>query len=225
MMRTELVVATRNKKKLKEIKYLLKGCNFKITSLSDYRRLPEIIEDGVTFKQNAIKKATIIAGVLKKLCLGEDSGLEVRALGNRPGVFSARYAGKNADDRENNKKLLRELEGIPRTKRQARYVCSVALVDARGIIGVVQATCSGLIAFQQRGSSGFGYDPLFLVPKYNKTFAELGERIKHTMSHRSKALQKARRLILARQKSNRQGSYAYPRLHRQSCQHSRQALW
>lgn len=200
-MRKELVVATRNKKKLKEIRHLLKGCNFKITSLGDYRRLPRIIEDGSTFKQNAIKKATTIARALKKLCLGEDSGLEVRALGKRPGVFSARYAGKNADDRSNNKKLLRELEGIPRSKRQARYVSSVALADGRGVIGVVEATCSGCIAFKQRGSSGFGYDPLFLIPKYNRTFAELGERIKHTMSHRSKALQKARRLILlARQK-------------------------
>ncbi len=205
MSRKELVVATRNKKKLKEIKYLLKGCNVKITSLADYHRLPAIIEDGVTFKQNAIKKAITIATVLKKLCLGEDSGLEVKALGSRPGVYSARYAGKDADDRANNKKLLKELAGVPRSRRQARYVCSAALADARGVIGVVQGTCSGFIALKKKGSSGFGYDPLFLVPKYNKTFAELGERIKHTMSHRSKALQKARRLILNHQKLNRRG--------------------
>lgn len=206
MSRKELVIATRNKKKLKEIKHLLRGYNFRITSLADYRRLPAIIEDGVTFKQNAIKKATTIATVLKKLCLGEDSGLEVKALGNRPGVFSSRYAGKNADDRANNKKLLRELVGVPRSSRQARYVCSVALADARRVIGVVQGTCSGVIALKKRGSSGFGYDPLFLVPKYNKTFGELGEKIKHTMSHRSKALRKVRRLILSRhQKSNRRG--------------------
>lgn len=200
--RAELLVATRNKKKLKEIKHLLKGHHFKITSLADYHNLPPIIEDGSTFKENAIKKASTIACALKKLTLGEDSGLEVRALANRPGVFSARYAGEGASDSDNNKKLLKELEGVVRSKRQARYVCSVAFADASGLIGTVEATCSGLIAFRKKGSAGFGYDPLFLIPKYNKTFAELGETIKHTMSHRSKALKKARRIILNYQRKN-----------------------
>lgn len=202
--RTELVVATRNKKKLKEIKQLLKGYNFSISSLCDYRKLPAIIEDGLTFSQNAMKKALTIAGALKKLTLGEDSGLEVKVLRGKPGVFSARYAGKGATDDRNNKKLLKGLAGIPRHKRKARYVCSVALADGRGLIGVVEGQCSGLISFEERGKAGFGYDPLFLIPRYNKTFGELGERIKHTMSHRSKALKKIRPFILAYQKSQRQ---------------------
>lgn len=198
----ELVVATRNKKKLEEIRHMLKGLNLGITSLSDYDNLPKIVEDGLTFQENAIKKAATIAQFLKKLTLGEDSGLEVRALANRPGVFSARYAGRDVSDRENNAKLLRDLQGVPLKKRQARYVCVVALADAHQLVGVAQGVCSGLIAFGRRGKAGFGYDPLFLIPKYNKTFGELGEKIKHTMSHRFKAFKKARRLILGLQKSN-----------------------
>jgi len=203
MKQIDLVVATRNKKKLKEIRELLADYPFCITSLADYRRLPAIVEDGRTFADNAKKKALTIASALNKLTLGEDSGLEVDALGGRPGVYSARYSGENATDERNNKKLLEELKGVCRLKRKARYVCSVALADGNGLVGVVEGYCSGRIAFEEKGSAGFGYDPLFLIPKYNKTFGELGEKIKHTMSHRSKALKKARSLIAAYQKSYR----------------------
>ncbi|MDD5617807.1 MAG: XTP/dITP diphosphatase [Candidatus Omnitrophica bacterium] len=192
----ELVVATRNKKKLKEIKYMLKGSGFKITSLADYKNLPEIIEDGLTFQENAIKKSATIAQYLKKLTLGEDSGLEVKALGNRPGVYSSRYSGECTTDKKNNKKLLRELKNVPLKKRQARYVCSVAISDAKKLLCVVEGNCSGLIAKKEKGSHGFGYDPLFLIPKYDKTFGELGEDIKHKMSHRYKAFVKASKFIL-----------------------------
>lgn len=200
----ELVVATRNKKKLKEIKYMLKGLGIKVTSLADYKNLPKIVEDGLTFQENAIKKSATIAQYLKKLTLGEDSGLEVNALGNRPGVYSSRYSGKGATDDKNNKKLLKELENRPLKKRQARYVCSVAISDANKLLCVVEGKCSGLIAKKERGSAGFGYDPLFLILKYNKTFGELGEDIKHKMSHRYKAFVKAKRFILGyRRKSTR----------------------
>jgi XTP/dITP diphosphohydrolase len=199
----ELVVATRNKKKLKEIKYMLKGLGLNITSLADYDNLPKIVEDGLTFQENAIKKSVTISQYLKKLTLGEDSGLEVKALDNRPGVYSSRYSGKGATDKKNNKKLLRELKNVSLNKRQARYVCSVAISDANKLLGVVEGTCSGLIATKERGSAGFGYDSLFLIPKFNKTFGELREEIKHKMSHRYKAFVKARRLILGyRRKSN-----------------------
>jgi len=191
----ELVIATRNKKKLEEIRYMLKGLGLKITSLADYDNLPEIVEDGLSFQENAIKKAVTISQYLKKLTLGEDSGLEVKALNNRPGVYSSRYSGKGATDRKNNKKLLKELKGIPLRNRQARYVCSVAISDADKLVGVVEGTCSGLIATKERGSAGFGYDPLFFIPKFNKTFGELGEEIKHKMSHRYKAFVKARKFI------------------------------
>lgn len=191
----ELLVATRNKKKLQEIKELLVDLNFRVTSLEDYDALPEIVEDGVTFEQNAIKKAATIAIATGKLVLGEDSGLEVKALGCRPGVYSARYAGPGATDRKNNLKLLRELRGVPLKKRSARYRCAVALADPQGLVGVVSGSCSGIIGTTPRGTAGFGYDPLFVIGKFGKTFAELGLEMKHAMSHRSKALKKARRLM------------------------------
>ncbi len=195
----ELLVATKNKKKLEEIKEILKGFNLRITSLADYKNFPEIIENGKTFSQNAIIKASIIAQFTGKLVLGEDSGLEVKALGNRPGVFSARYAAGgfkgNASDKKNNAKLLKELKHLPLKKRHARYRCAVALADKSGLIGVVTGDCKGIIGFAPKGKSGFGYDPLFLIEKYGKTFAELGPEIKHKMSHRYKALKKAGRLM------------------------------
>ena len=191
----ELLIATRNKKKLQEIKELLCNLPLKVTSLDDYPGMPDIIEDGRTFDQNAVIKAATGAQFTKKLVLGEDSGLEVKALKNKPGVYSARYSGSGATDKNNNLKLLRELRGVPLKKRRARYRCSVALADAKGLIGVVSGACPGLIGFQSRGHSGFGYDPLFIIEKYGKTFAELGLEVKHKMSHRYKALKKARRLM------------------------------
>lgn len=189
-------MATRNKKKLEEIKHMLKGLNLKITSLADYDNLPKITEDGLTFKQNAIKKSATIARYLKKLTLGEDSGLEVKALGRRPGVYSSRYSGKNASDKKNNRKILKELSGVHLKNRSAKYICSVAISDAHKLLGVFEGKCSGFIDTKEKGKSGFGYDPIFLIPKYNKTFGELGEEIKHKMSHRYKAFVKVRNFIL-----------------------------
>ncbi|MDD4909516.1 MAG: RdgB/HAM1 family non-canonical purine NTP pyrophosphatase [Candidatus Omnitrophica bacterium] len=193
----ELVAATKNKKKLEEIRELLKDLDLKITSLSDYPAAPRIIENGRTFKANAVKKAVKIARFTGKLTLGEDSGLEVEALGNQPGVRSSRFSGKNKSDNQNNLKLLKLLEGVPLSKRKARYRSSVALAGAKGLIGVVEGSCSGLIGFTPRGSYGFGYDPLFLIPRFKKTFAQLGPLVKHKMSHRFRALKKARALIAA----------------------------
>ncbi|MBL7197963.1 MAG: XTP/dITP diphosphatase [Candidatus Omnitrophica bacterium] len=200
----ELVVATRNKKKLKEIKYMLKGLNVRIKSLADYDNLPKIVEDGLTFKENALKKSATIAQYLKKLTIGEDSGLEVKALDNRPGVYSSRYSGKDATDRKNNAKLLKELEKVSLKKREARYICSVAISDKNRLLGIFEGRCKGLISKKEKGNAGFGYDPIFVIPKYNKTFGELGEEIKHRMSHRYKAFVKVRNFILAYQKSNHQ---------------------
>jgi XTP/dITP diphosphohydrolase len=191
----ELLVATRNKKKLQEIKEILADLPFRITSLDDYRGLPEIVEDGLTFEQNAIKKAATIALATGRLVLGEDSGLEVPALGNAPGVYSARFSGPGATDEKNNAKLLRALRGVPDKKRTARYRCAAALAGPEGLIGVVSGTCRGVIGTRKKGTFGFGYDPYFIIPKYKKTFAELGPEIKHAMSHRFHALKKARRLM------------------------------
>jgi XTP/dITP diphosphohydrolase len=191
----ELVVATKNKKKLAEIKEILKSLPLKIVSLADYSGLPRIVENGKTFRENAIKKAMKIAHFTKSLTLGEDSGLCVYALGGAPGVYSSRFSGKNKSDRQNNLKLLRELEGLPLSKRKAYYACSVALADKHGLVGAAEGRCQGRIDFKMKGKSGFGYDPVFLIPKYKKTFAELGSRIKHKMSHRYYALEKAKRII------------------------------
>ena len=191
-MKKELLVATKNKKKLKEIKDILKGLNLKITSLEDYPAAPRIIENGRSFKQNAVKKAVQAARFTKQLTLGEDSGLCVDALAGAPGIYSSRFSGKNKSDRQNNLKLLRLLEGLPLKQRKARYISAVALADRYGLFTVVEGSCPGLIGYELRGDSGFGYDPLFIIPKYKKTFAELGLRIKHRMSHRFRALHKVR---------------------------------
>ncbi|MBM3248478.1 MAG: RdgB/HAM1 family non-canonical purine NTP pyrophosphatase [Candidatus Omnitrophica bacterium] len=191
----DLVIATKNKKKLKEIEELLGDLNLRILSLADFPRAPKIIEDGKTFDQNAIKKAATISMYTGKLTMGEDSGLEVNALKNKPGVYSSRYSGEDATDRKNNLKLLRDLKGTPLKRRAARYRCSIAIADKHKLITVVNGSCNGLIGFRSKGSTGFGYDPLFLIPKYNKTFAELGEKIKHTMSHRAKAIKKAKKVM------------------------------
>lgn len=191
----ELLVATRNKKKLAEIKDILKDLDFKITSLDDYPDLPTIDEDGDSFEANAIKKAVAIAMATKKLTMGEDSGLEVKALKNAPGVYSARYSGEEATDEQNNRKLLKELQGIPLKKRQARYRCFVALVDAKKIIDIVNGSCGGIISEAPKGTNGFGYDPLFFIPRYKKTFGELDSAIKGKISHRARALAKFRRVI------------------------------
>jgi len=194
--RIELVLASRNQKKIREIKQLLAGLNLKITSLQDYPRAPYITENGKTFGENAVKKAAKIARFTGKLTLGEDSGLEVEALGGKPGIHSSRFSGKDKSDLKNNLKLLRLLDGLSLSGRKARYVCSVALADKRGLLAVTEGTCSGVIGYRMRGSFGFGYDPLFIIPGYKKTFAQLGPRIKHSMSHRFRALSKARKIIL-----------------------------
>ena len=148
------------------------------------------MEDGKTFEENALKKARFVANHLNMVALADDSGLEVDALNKRPGIQSARYAGENATDQENNRKLLKELNGIPIEKRQACYRCVVALVFPSGREEVAEGRCRGFIALEPKGNRGFGYDPLFYVPEYGKTMAELSSEIKNRISHRGRALVK-----------------------------------
>ena len=192
----DLVIATRNKKKKEEIIRLLGRPGLKIWSLADFPNIAPIEEDGVTFDDNAIKKATVAAKETGMLALADDSGLEVEALGGGPGVYSARYAGPGANDEMNNKKLLQELKGVPLEKRRARYKCSVALAEPEGNFKITRGECFGLIGMSPKGRTGFGYDPLFIVPKFAKTVAELGPRMKDKISHRAKAVQQARRIIM-----------------------------
>jgi len=186
----ELVVATRNRGKLREIKEVLKLLPFQLRTLQDIGFDQEIIEDKLTFKENALLKATTVANKTVKLVLADDSGLEVDALGGKPGIFSARYAGENASDHENNLKLLEELNKIPEGRRTAKFRCAMVLASPDKIIGTVEGACFGSIGFKEVGSNGFGYDPLFILSEYNKTFGELDSSIKNKVSHRAKALEK-----------------------------------
>lgn len=191
----KIVLATRNMGKLKEIKEILRGLDLDILSLNDFPEVPPIIENGKTFKENALKKARFVSRYFNTPALADDSGLEVDALGKRPGIFSARYAGENATDEENNRKLIEELKGLPLEKRQARYQCVIAIVFSSDNEEVVEENCNGLIALEPKGSSGFGYDPLFYVPEYGKTMAELPPDIKNRISHRGKALAKLKKKL------------------------------
>ncbi len=190
-----LIVATRNRGKLKEIQELLKDLPLEIKSLADYHGLPNIIEDGKTFRANALKKALTISSHTGALVLGEDSGIEVAALENRPGVYSARYAGQEASDQDNNEKMLCELKGVPLKKRGARYRCVAALTDGKTVIATVSGSCPGSIALKPQGGNGFGYDPLFIPSGYQQTFGQLDPSIKAEISHRAKAMKKVRQVL------------------------------
>lgn len=191
----ELVVATRNKDKLREIKALLKGLPVEVFSLDSFKGVPEVIEDGKALKDNAIKKAVQVSKFLKKFTVADDSGLEVEALNGSPGVYSARFSGKGATYKSNNEKLLRLLKGVPLAKRKACFKCVIAAADKGRVIGAAEGVCYGKICFASKGDNGFGYDPVFIPDGYKKTFAEMPLAGKNKISHRSKALAKAKKII------------------------------
>lgn len=184
----EIVLATKNKGKVRELERMLKLPGLKVLSLDDFPEMPEVVEDGETFRDNAIKKAQAVADFTHMIALADDSGLEVDYLDGAPGVHSARYAGEEKSDAENNKKLLENLIGVPHEKRTARFKCVIAIADPEGNIKISEGTCEGQIGLSQKGNQGFGYDPLFIIPEYNKTLAELDMEIKNNISHRGKAL-------------------------------------
>lgn len=187
----EVVIATGNKDKLREIGEILKDFNLKVLSMKDLGLEGlEIVEDGRSFEENALIKAKTVMGKTGRLTIADDSGLEVDILDNRPGIHSARFAGPNASDEDNNKKLLNLLGDLALEKRRARFVCSMAAAFPNGHTIVLRGECPGTIGFQPKGEAGFGYDPLFIVEGYNKTFAQLGEEVKNRISHRAIALQK-----------------------------------
>src|SRR5262249_42784008 len=188
-----LVVGSRNRKKLGEIVEILGDLGLDLRDLSGFPDAPEVVEGGRTFEANARKKATELARALGHWVLGEDSGLVVPALNGRPGVYSARYAGKQGDDAANNARLLAELAPLPDDRRAAYYVCTAALADPQGEVqAVVEGHCHGVIVKELRGEGGFGYDPLFLIPEYHRTFGELSPLVKHALSHRARALTRLR---------------------------------
>lgn len=174
----------------------MKGLGLRIRGLIDFTNLPEVEEDGNSFVENGLKKARFYCQLLGKLTIADDSGLEVDALGGRPGIYSARYAGLRASDQENRKKLLRELEGVPVSKRGAGFKCVIAMVSPDGREVITEGSCRGRIGFKEVGKRGFGYDPIFVLPKYGKTMAQLSLEEKNRISHRGKALRKLRKVLM-----------------------------
>ncbi len=181
-----LVIATRNKGKIKEIKNLLKDFPLDIKNLDDFGPIPHLEEDGDTFDENAYKKASFAARILGVPALADDSGLMVEALKGAPGVHSARYAGENTTDEQRYLKLLSEMEGT--SNRRAAFECVISIAVPTGPALTYEASCEGLITEMPAGSNGFGYDPVFFYPPYKKTFAELTGQEKNRVSHRGKAL-------------------------------------
>lgn len=191
----KLIIATRNENKLLEIKALLEDLDIELLTLHDFPDMPEAAEDRNTFDENALKKARAAAKYTREITLADDSGLEVEFLKGRPGVLSSRFAHKFASDAENNRKLLELLKGVPKEQRSAVFRCSIAIVDKCDRYYLARGSCKGYISDKIRGDKGFGYDPLFVVHEYDKTFAELGSQIKNRISHRTKALTEARKII------------------------------
>jgi XTP/dITP diphosphohydrolase len=185
-----LVMATRNPGKTAEIRELLQGFPVEIKSLSDFGPIPEVEEDGDTFDANAYKKASFTARVLGVPAIADDSGISVDALNGAPGVHSARYGGENASDEDRRNKLLTEMDG--RTHRQAAFECVISLAVPSGPALTYEGRCEGVLAEAPAGSNGFGYDPIFYYPPFQKTFAELTREEKSRVSHRGKALRELR---------------------------------
>jgi XTP/dITP diphosphohydrolase len=188
---SQLIIATRNPKKRREIEELLSPFGIDVRCIADLSGAPEVVEDGTTFAENAAKKATQIAQFTGQWTLGEDSGLMVDALQGAPGVYSARFSGDGATDDANNAKLIAELQQVPDDRRGAQYLCHAALSDPAGAIRLtVEATCRGRILREARGTNGFGYDPYFFIPEYHRTFGELSNTVKHHLSHRARAFER-----------------------------------
>ena len=188
MKRKTIVIATKNKGKLKEFRSILADAYDEILSLEDFDDIPEIKETGLSFRENALIKAKATSDFLAVDAIGDDSGLVVDALRGAPGIYSARYAGEGASDDENNEKLLSELKG--ENNRSAKFVCCIALVCVNGVKEFFEGECRGEILLERRGRGGFGYDPVFSVPEHSKTMAELGLDVKNRISHRAIASEK-----------------------------------
>ncbi len=192
---TRLLVATSNQKKLKELRELLEGFPVQCLGLGDFPQIREVEETGRTFEENARIKALGYAGQTGILTLGEDSGICCEALNGEPGVYSARFCGESKSDDANNQKLLDLMKEVPEGKRSAYYESAIALAEPSKLIGTVRGQVHGVIARELRGSGGFGYDPLFFYPPYQKTFGEVPSEMKHRVSHRGQALAKFRELL------------------------------
>lgn len=194
----QLVLATNNRDKIREIRQVLEDLPVTILTADDFLEFPDPHEKGSTLEENAILKAKAISEFADLPALADDTGLEVDALGGEPGVFSSRYAGENATYKDNYTKLLIKLAGVPREKRTARFRCVVAIAWTDGKVETVEGVAEGYITEATQGAGGFGYDPVFFYPPLGKRFAEMSLDEKNHVSHRGKALKKARELIIRR---------------------------
>ncbi|WP_027414849.1 XTP/dITP diphosphatase [Aneurinibacillus terranovensis] len=193
-----IVLATRNKGKIREFEQMLAGYAASIQTVEHYPGLPEVEEDGDTFEANAIKKAETICAATGQAALADDSGLEVDALNGMPGVYSARFAGQNANDEANNKKLISLVRDLPPGQRHAKFVAVLALAAPGEKTMVVRGECEGEIVLFPSGEGGFGYDPYFFLPEFGKTMAELSAKEKNKISHRGKAIRKLESILRGR---------------------------
>ncbi len=190
----KVILATHNCHKVEEIKSILSDLPIELLSLDNFLEVGEIIEDGATLEENARKKAQTVFQMTGLLSLADDTGLEVEALGGKPGVYSARYSGENATYQQNNEKLLREMRHIPPDKRLAKFRCVVSIVGD-GIDEIAVGEVPGRILNEARGKNGFGYDPLFAPDGYDITYAEMDSDLKNKLSHRARALEEAKEIL------------------------------
>lgn len=191
----ELVLATNNRDKVREMAHALHGLPVRLVPVGELGEWPPPEETGATLAENALLKARAALDRTGRVCLADDTGLEVDALGGSPGVHSSRFAGPNVTYAQNVQKLLREMAGVPEARRTARFRCAVALVEPGGREETVEGVVDGKILFEPRGDGGFGYDPVFWVPATGRTFSEMDLAEKESISHRGKALVAARRVL------------------------------
>ena len=191
----KLLIATGNEDKVKEINELLAELEIEVITPVQIGGIPEVIEDGETLEENAVKKASEVNEATGLATIADDTGLLVDILDGRPGVYSARYAGEDASYADNNSKLLEELAGLAKSERSAKFKTIIALVDLQGKAHIIEGTCKGHIALEILGENGFGYDPIFIPKGYQKTFAQLTPQEKNKVSHRGKALLKMKNYI------------------------------
>ncbi len=189
-----IIFATQNQGKIKEIREIFSDQSVGVKSMSEVGIDLDVVEDGETFEANAIKKAKEICAISQSIVLADDSGLEIDFLNKEPGVYSARYLGKDTPYNEKNAIILERMKDVPYAKRDARFVCTIAIAFPDGKVDVVRETIEGKIHTESKGNNGFGYDPIFFVPEYNMTTAEMEPELKNTLSHRGKALRKIKEM-------------------------------
>ena len=199
---SRIIFATGNQNKMREIHEIMDDLGLEIVSMKEAGIEADIVEDGQSFEENAVIKASAIASQCRDIVLADDSGLEVDALNKEPGIYSARYMGENTSYRIKNQNIIDRLAGVPEEKRTARFVCAVAAVFPDGTHTVVRETIEGCIGYEESGENGFGYDPIFYVPAYGCTTADLSPEQKNEISHRGKALKKIKELIREKQASH-----------------------